>query len=125
MDGKAPQFPQRPGPAARRAVLRVVLAYAVFAGLWILLSDRAAETLFRDPASLVQVSLFKGWFFVAVTSLLLFVMLRRLMDRLAAGEAEVRRQQEERRALGQQGGFPERRPDKHERRKIRQFLKKE
>ncbi|OQA32540.1 MAG: Blue-light-activated protein [Acidobacteria bacterium ADurb.Bin340] len=97
MDGKAPQFPQRPGPAARRAVLRVVLAYAVFAGLWILLSDRAAETLFRDPASLVQVSLFKGWFFVAVTSLLLFVMLRRLVDRLAAGEAEVRRQQEERR----------------------------
>lgn len=33
-------------------------------------------------------------------------------------------QQEERRALGQQG-IPERRPDKHERRKIRRFLKKE
>ena len=39
--------------------------------------------------------------------------------------ARRERQQEERRALGQQGGFPERRPDKHERRKIRQFLKKE
>ena len=50
---------------------------------------------------------------------------RTLYAETEASIARRERQQEERRALGQQGGFPERRPDKHERRKIRQFLKKE
>lgn len=91
-----PRSPQLSEHYARRGVLRIVMAYAGFAGLWILLSDRVAEALVKDPAELTRVSLFKGWFFVAVTSLLLFVLLRRFVVRLAAGEAEIRRQQEER-----------------------------
>ena len=39
--------------------------------------------------------------------------------------AKRERQQLERQVQRLQGGVPERRPDKHERRKIRQFLKKE
>ena len=50
---------------------------------------------------------------------------RTLYAETEASLARRERQQEERRALGQQGGVPERRPDKHERRKIRKFLKKE
>jgi PAS domain S-box-containing protein len=60
----------------------VVLAYAFFAGLWILLSDRAMGLLFSDPQALVQASMAKGWFFVAVTSLLLYVLVSRLVNRL-------------------------------------------
>jgi ribosome-associated heat shock protein Hsp15 len=39
--------------------------------------------------------------------------------------AKRERQQEERKALRQLAGQPDHRPDKHERRKIRQFLKKD
>ncbi len=96
MAGMAPP----PGPSsermARRGVARIVLGYAGFAAAWILLSDRAAEALVPDPAALTWVSMLKGWFFVAVTSLLLSFHLRRFVAKLAAREAEVRRQEAER-----------------------------
>lgn len=66
------------------AGLMVVLAYAFFAGLWILLSDRVMGVLVTDPATLVRASMLKGWFFVAVTSLLLYVLVSRLVGRLDA-----------------------------------------
>lgn len=80
-----------------RGALSVVLVYAFLAGLWILLSDRAMTLLFRDPETLVFVSIGKGWFFVAVTSLLLYVLVRRLQEQLIAAhlretEAERERQ---------------------------------
>ena len=67
-----------------RGAFRIVVAYAVFAGLWILLSDRIAGLLFRDHEALVQASMAKGWFFVAVTSVLLYVLVRRLLGQLDA-----------------------------------------
>ncbi len=74
----------RTHPPRPVGVFIVVFAYALFAGLWILLSDRAMGVLFSDPAALVQVSMVKGWFFVAVTSLLLYVLVRRLVGQLDA-----------------------------------------
>jgi two-component system sensor histidine kinase/response regulator len=89
--------------AAARApvdVLRVVLAYAVFASLWILLSDRAVGWLFSNPARIVQVSTIKGWLFVVVTSLLLYVLIRRLRDQALTGaRKELASQAEKARAL--------------------------
>lgn len=57
--------------------LRIVLAYAAVAALWILLSDKAVERLFDDPAKIVLASALKGWLFVATTALLLHGLLRR------------------------------------------------
>ena len=70
----------------RTGVLSIVLAYASVSGLWILLSDRAIGTLFHDPESLVQASMVKGWFFVAVTTLLLYVLVRRFARVLLASQ---------------------------------------
>jgi PAS domain S-box-containing protein len=55
----------------------VALLYATFAGLWILLSDEVVTWLFSDPASVALASTFKGMAFVTVTSLLLYLLLRR------------------------------------------------
>lgn len=86
--------------AAGTVALKVVLAYAVFAGLWILLSDKALGWLFSDPAQLVLASTMKGWLFVAVTSLLLFGFIRRRLDQaLAASRRELDAQTETARAL--------------------------
>lgn len=78
----------------RRGVFQVVLAYAVFAGLWILLSDRAIGVMFAEHEQIVQASMIKGWLFVAVTSLLLYALVRRLIGQVIraqqAGEAELR-----------------------------------
>lgn len=68
--------------SSRGGVATVVLAYAAFAGLWILLSDRVMGLLIADPGTLVWASMLKGWFFVAVTSLLLYGLVRRLANAL-------------------------------------------
>ena len=73
----------------------MALVYAVFAGLWILLSDRAMGLLFSDPKALVEASMAKGWFFVAVTTLLLYVLVRRLVDQLSASHQRERVEAEE------------------------------
>ena len=45
--------------------LSIALVYAVFAALWILLSDRALGMAIHDPGALVRASMIKGWGFVA------------------------------------------------------------
>ncbi len=78
-----------------RGALRVAAVYAVFAGLWILLSDRAMGLLIRDPETLVRASMLKGWFFVAVTTLLLHVLVRQLVHQLNAAHRRERAEAEE------------------------------
>ncbi|WP_295399955.1 PAS domain-containing protein [uncultured Thiocystis sp.] len=83
--------PERPASRATfSTILTVVLVYAVFAGLWILLSDKAMAWLVVVPAQITLVSTIKGWLFVAVTSLLLYGLLRRLLQPVApVAEAEL------------------------------------
>lgn len=64
----------------RYSVLGVVLIYAIFAALWILLSDKAMEWAFESGDSYALASTLKGWLFVAITSLLLYSLLRRISE---------------------------------------------
>ena len=85
-------------PGRSTSVFVVVLAYASLASLWILLSDRAMALLVSDPAMLVQVGMAKGWLFVAMTSVLLYFLVRRLVDQLtAAHERQLEHQREQKR----------------------------
>ena len=67
-----------PAAPGGRSIGSVVLSYAVFAGLWFLGSDWLLGMLVRDPVRLTQLSTLKGWFFVAVTAALLYLLMRRL-----------------------------------------------
>ncbi len=74
----------RPTPSRSRTrdrILQAVLIYAVAAALWIFLSDRLLGFFFHDSASLALAGTVKGWAFVAVTSLLLFLLLKRFVSR--------------------------------------------
>jgi len=87
-DHRQPDSPTsagKPSQAGVHGAIRVVLIYAVFAALWILLSDQLLGVLFRDPDEFALASTVKGWAFVAVTSLLLFFLLRRLVRQQMAG----------------------------------------
>ena len=54
----------------------IVLAYAIFAALWILLSDRVLAWLVTDVDQLLLLGTLKGWLFVAITSVLLYLTIR-------------------------------------------------
>ncbi len=58
-------------------VIRLIVAYALAAGAWILLSDQVVAALFPGGQAQATVQSFKGLGFVAATSSLLFVLLSR------------------------------------------------
>ena len=70
------------------AATKIVLLYAVFAALWILLSDKLVSLIFGNSESVAVVATLKGWAFVAVTSLLLWVLIWRLVNQKLAREPE-------------------------------------
>lgn len=71
--------PSSSGIGRHAEMVRIVLIYAGFASLWILVSDRVVSWMFSDPNQLVMASIIKGWLFVAVTALLLYWLMRRLL----------------------------------------------
>jgi diguanylate cyclase (GGDEF)-like protein/PAS domain S-box-containing protein len=68
-------------------VARIVGCYVVVAALWILFSDLLLLNLVPDPVIFGRLSVVKGWLFVAITSGLLFYLIRR-------GIASIRRNQQ-------------------------------
>ncbi|MBX7258464.1 MAG: PAS domain S-box protein [Candidatus Hydrogenedentes bacterium] len=63
--------------------LRTVLVYTTAAALWIALSDTLVAHISPNPQWATVMSMLKGWGFVAVTALLLYVSLSRWLRRLA------------------------------------------
>ncbi len=57
--------------------MRIALAYAIVGAVWILLSDWLLVQIIADGDLRSQVSAVKGWLFVAVTTALLFAVLRK------------------------------------------------
>ncbi|MBU2492401.1 MAG: PAS domain S-box protein [Bacteroidetes bacterium] len=66
--------------------LRVSLLYALVAGIWIVVSDNLISNLGVSP--LLQT--YKGWFFVFVTALLLYFILKKLISRLIIQNNELK-----------------------------------
>lgn len=63
-------------PRYRIDSFRIVFLYAFFGILWILFSDRAVELLSTDLRIQHYVQTLKGGFFVGITSLLLYVLIK-------------------------------------------------
>ena len=70
--------------------LRIALIYLALAALWIALSDRVADTLAPDHAHYVLVQTWKGWFFVAITAVLLFLLVQATIGKLRHETEEQR-----------------------------------
>ena len=69
-----------------RGVLKIVLIYALFGSLYIYCSDTVLGWLVQDPAILTRIAIFKGIAFIALTSGLLFVLIRRYLGQREQAE---------------------------------------
>jgi len=65
-----------------RPIIRIVLLYAALAALWIAGSDALLFLLIPAPEALQKISLYKGFGFVAITSLFLYLILRQQLRQL-------------------------------------------
>ncbi|MDA8413522.1 MAG: PAS domain S-box protein [Desulfobacteraceae bacterium] len=70
MDG-GPKNPVTP------AVIKIIAIYALVSGLWIYLSDTVVGLIISDPATVIRISVYKGFLFVAITSALLYHLVSR------------------------------------------------
>jgi len=67
---------QQPRTPLRWSALRIVVIYAFFGAAWILASDTVLGWMVRDHATITRLSVFKGWLYVLLTSLLLYKLIR-------------------------------------------------
>ncbi len=68
--------------------LRVTLVYALFGVLWIFLSDRMVAILEENLEGVTFLQTMKGWIFVGLSSLLLFVLTRQAFEAQKRTERE-------------------------------------
>ncbi len=76
------------------AVARLVAIYLLISGAWILLSDLAVAALTDNPRTIHQMQTYKGWFFVAVTGVLLGWLVRGDLKRIEEAGVVVRDSEE-------------------------------
>ncbi len=85
----------------------IVLAFALGSALWILTSDHMAAALFADsPRVLMWVGILKGWFYVAVVSLLLFVLIKTFESNWLKKKEALRTSEEKFRRLFEAAPIP-------------------
>ncbi|HRQ73507.1 MAG TPA: PAS domain-containing protein, partial [Phycisphaerales bacterium] len=77
---------KRDTSVSERALI-VAASYGIVGSAWIFFSDEVAATLAADEAQLTLFQTSKGWLFIAVSSVLLFFLVRHLMARAVSLEA--------------------------------------
>ncbi len=69
--------------------LRVALTYLFFAGCWIYFSGKLVDFLTDDPRVITEIETYKGFAFVLVTTVLLYVDIRKRLAQLEAEHEEL------------------------------------
>ncbi len=67
----------------------VPVAYFVAGALWIYFSDRILALVVPGPPEITRWSIYKGWFYVITTAILLFLVLRRIFVRIRQTQRQL------------------------------------
>jgi signal transduction histidine kinase len=74
---------------------RIVIAYLIIGGLWILLSDKLVNSLDLDNSLETRIEILKGWGYVIITALLFFFFLKKHLNKLRNTEKELEKHKTE------------------------------
>ncbi|WP_224959929.1 hybrid sensor histidine kinase/response regulator [Geomonas subterranea] len=75
-------------PPLKSQAVRIVAIYALFGLAWIYGSDSIIDWLVDDKATLLRIAVGKGFVFIICTATLLYFLITRLLDQLAAMDAK-------------------------------------
>jgi PAS domain S-box-containing protein len=70
--------------------LKITGIYLLIGALWILFSDKLAEQVAPTPSALTTISIYKGWGFIIVTSILLYWLIQRHTTEISEDEKKLR-----------------------------------
>lgn len=77
-----------------KSSFKIVFLYIFISFLWILFSDSLLKILKLNYSMQTDISIIKGWFFVIVTGIMLYLMIDRSMKKLRMSEEELRKKDE-------------------------------
>lgn len=69
---------------------KIIIGYLILGSIWILFSDRLLQAFIKDPVLLTRFQTFKGWFFVVVTAILLYMIIKAHLERIRKAEEKAR-----------------------------------
>ncbi len=69
---------------------RITAGYLIIGGLWIIFSDKILIYFIKDPDIITRIQTFKGWFYVGITGVLLYLILKRHLVKLRDAEQKAR-----------------------------------
>jgi signal transduction histidine kinase len=69
---------------------KFLIIYLIIGGLWILLTDLLAVSIFSDTHLLTHFQTYKGLFYVAVTAVIFFLIIRSYLKKLRKAEEKIR-----------------------------------
>ena len=87
-----------------KSVLRIVLFYLLFGGLWIAASDWVLELFIKDLHKMTMLQTYKGWLFVAASGVILYLLARREFLLREKAEAALRESRDKYQLLMQSAG---------------------
>jgi len=78
----------------RLSSLRITILYALISVFWISFSDKLLTGLTTDYEILVNLQTYKGWGFVAITSVLLYILINKYSSQILSSEESLKRSEE-------------------------------
>lgn len=68
---------------------RIIAGYVIVGGLWIVFSDKLLSYFIREPDMLTRLQTFKGWFYVAITAILFYLLLKSHLVKIRNAEQKA------------------------------------
>ncbi len=82
-----------------RDSLKITLTYFIVSAIWIFFSDRLLGLMTTDPDLLLEMQTYKGWFFVLITSVLLFLLIEKSTSKLVKSRNKIEKALQEKQVV--------------------------
>lgn len=68
---------------------KITIAYFLIGGAWIIFSDKLLDYFIESKQTLTELQTFKGWFYVIITAILLFLFLKNHLEKLRQAQKKA------------------------------------
>jgi diguanylate cyclase (GGDEF)-like protein/PAS domain S-box-containing protein len=82
--------------------IKICLIYLIVGFLWILFSDKVASMITKDNKMLLEMSTYKGWMYVIVTAVILYILIKAFIKKVENTEKRLHESYEELTAVNEE-----------------------
>ncbi|WP_160691425.1 HD domain-containing phosphohydrolase [Clostridium sp. C2-6-12] len=75
--------------------VKICLIYLIIGFVWILFSDRIANSIAKNNEMLLKINTYKGWLYVIITSIILYLLTKSFINKVEAAEKKLQESYEE------------------------------